>query len=145
MVFVMDRTDEEEQRETVWAVICEYGRMARIAEVCNTLQDLQEIVMGMIEIYYPFDENVCIVCNEEGKLNGMLPNRAIIDEDRNIKDIIFGPFLICGYGGGQLTDLTGEQLEKYFRMFRYPECFIREDGAVKAVPYIPAADVSRQR
>lgn len=37
------------------------------AEIGKELESYQEAVGGMIEVIYPFDDMVCIVCNEEGK------------------------------------------------------------------------------
>ena len=76
-------------------VLCEPGKVARVAEIGTELSDLQRVVGGLIEPYYPFEEQVCIVCNDEGKYNGMRPCRAIYGENREMMDIIFGPFFIC--------------------------------------------------
>ena len=65
-------------------------------EVGTSLDAMQQTVGGSIEAYYPFEEQVCIVCNDEGKINGLPLNRAIRDEDTNeIVDIIAGTFFIC--------------------------------------------------
>ena len=57
-------------------VVLEPGKEARIAEIDNSLESMQHFVGGYSEIY-PVDEEVCIVCNEEGKINGMELNRAV--------------------------------------------------------------------
>ena len=49
--------------------------MARVAEISNTLADLQKTVKGDIEQVCP-TEAVAIICNEEGKFNGMMPNKS---------------------------------------------------------------------
>ena len=51
----------EENRIRV--VYVEPGRIAREAEIGTELSDLQAAVGGFIETYYPFEEEVCIVCN----------------------------------------------------------------------------------
>lgn len=44
----------------------------------NTLEDKQKLVNGLIEYTYLRDSNdVAIVCNEEGKILGLPPNRDI--------------------------------------------------------------------
>ena len=68
----------------------------------------------MIEYtYMSNDDEVAIICNEEGKINGMNPNRDIG------YDIIFGPFLIVGETSedGEDRSLTDEQIEKYKELF----------------------------
>lgn len=80
------------KEKKIKVVLCEPGKVARVAEIGTELSDLQRVVGGLIEPYYPFEEQVCIVCNDEGKYNGMRPCRAIYGEDREMMDIIFGPF-----------------------------------------------------
>lgn len=79
-------------------------------EIDNTLEAKQKIVGGYIECaYLPNDEEVVIICNEEGKINGLKLNRDIGH------DIIAGPFLIVGddYENGDFKSLTDEQIMKY--------------------------------
>lgn len=76
------------QSPTIQVVLVEPGKLARIAEVGTTLDAMQRTVGGDIEAYYPFEEQVCIVCNEEGKINGLPLNRAIRDEIPEILRIL---------------------------------------------------------
>ena len=77
------------------------------------------------------------VCNDEGKYNGMRPCRAIYGEDREMMDIIFGPFFICDCSTPYFGSLNKEQLERYKKQFQNPEHFFRVGGEIKAVPYKP--------
>ena len=83
----------------------------------NDLKSMQRAVGGLIEMICPFeDESAILVCNEEGKLNGMEGNRRLED------DVIAGPFFIIrDDGNGGTTDLTDEQVEKYVQRFAEPE------------------------
>ena len=65
-------------------VLLEPGKMARVATIDSSLEGMQKVVGGLIEPFYPFDEPVCIICNEEGKLNSMPLNRAIYAEPEEI-------------------------------------------------------------
>lgn len=79
-------------------------------EIDNTLEEKQKLVGGYIEqAFLPKDDSVVLICNEEGKINGMKPNRDIGH------DIIFGPFLIVGndYENGGYKSLTSEQILNY--------------------------------
>ena len=58
-------------------------------EIDNKLEPLQEEVEGLIDCVY-LEEGCVAVINDEGKLNGMQPNR------RFGSDIICGPFFMCG-------------------------------------------------
>ena len=44
------------------------------ADIPDTLEAMQKVVDGYIQAVYPFEEPVALICNEEGKLNG-LPQR----------------------------------------------------------------------
>ena len=140
--------DLEEDRipEKIKVIVCEPGKMARVAEIGTGLEDLQRAVGGgLIETYYPFEEAVCIVCNDEGKYNGMRPCRAIYDSEKRIQDIVFGPFFICDGGGEDFGSLSEEQLDRYGHMFECPEHYCRVDGEIKAIPYVPTKEMEHMR
>ncbi len=107
--------------DKIRVVYVEPGMYARETEIGLDLRSLQNAVMGHIEVFYPFDEPVCIVCNDEGKLNGMPLNRAVFGDNGKIMDVIAGPFFICGVGEEDFISLTDEQTDKYLEMFRRPE------------------------
>ncbi len=98
-------------------------------QVCfeNTLKNLQGFVGGYVEAIYPFDDNVAIVCNEEGKLDGLPLNRTIYVTGYGA-DIIAGNFLVIGTGDVEddFCSLTPEQIDRYKVMFKEPEVF--KDG-----------------
>ena len=125
------------REETIRVVLLEPHQMARTIEVKNTLEDLQELVGGNIEPFYPFEEEVCIICNEEGKINGMQPNRAIYDDDHNMVEVVFGPCFICDCKGEAFASLSEDQDEKYTEMFRRPEYIFKSGGEILVVPYTP--------
>ena len=52
------------------------------------LEDLQAMVGGDIEVTYPFEDEVAIILNESGKINGLPLNRAIYTEDGDIFNTI---------------------------------------------------------
>ena len=64
------------------------------AEIGDGLESLQKAVGGLIDCAYPWREKVCIVCNDEGLINGMPMNRAV-----ERYGALAGPFFICGISG----------------------------------------------
>lgn len=133
--FEPEKTQLRDNRLKV--VLVEPGKLARITEIGTKLEDLQKTVGGFIEAYYPFEEEVCIVCNDEGKINGMDLNRAVYGENHMIMDIIAGPFFICDCSGENFGSLNDEQLKKYTEMFRYPEMFFSVNGDIRAAKFDP--------
>ena len=67
----------------------------KIVEIDGDLESMQNLVGGYIEEYMPFEDEVAIVCNDEGKINGLEPNRGIFDKEGELQDIICGSFFIC--------------------------------------------------
>lgn len=89
------------------------------------LENLQQLVDGFIEATYPFDDPVAIICNEEGKINGLPMNRALYDGSGNVCDVIAGNFLVVGLGEEDFTSLSDELMQKYEKRFHYPEDFLQ--------------------
>ena len=109
-------------------LIVEPNKKAKVTEIDNSLETLQSIVGGYIECIYPFEDNVGIIANEEGKLIGLEPNRALKDDEGNIYDIIFGTFIVAGLTEDDFGSLTDEQAEKYSAEFFLPELIFKADG-----------------
>lgn len=129
---------EEKQPEKLKVLILEPNKIARVAEIGRELEDLQQVVGGLIEpAYYLDDPNCCLVVNDEGKINGMPLNRAIYDKDGQMIDIIAGTAFICDCSTERFKSLSDEQIEKYAKQFKLPEKFYRMGDEIKAVPYQP--------
>ena len=95
-------------------LLVEPYKLPKEIEFDNTLDKLQSLVGGYIECVYLQNNNeVVLVCNDEGKINNMPLNRDIG------YDIIAGPFLILGddYENGDFKSLTEEQILKYKMRF----------------------------
>ena len=98
------------KQQVIEVLMVEPGREPRIVRLDNSLESLQTAVSigadyrGLIEIISLSDE-VCILCNEEGKLIGLEPNRRLWS------DVLCGVFYVTGQDKeGNLCSLSnGEQ------------------------------------
>ena len=90
------------------------------AEIDGSLESMQEIVGGLIQVIYPFDDPVALICNDEGKLMGLPLNRPLADCNGNIYDIIAGTFFLCAApsDSDNFKILTEEQIEKYTEYYK---------------------------
>lgn len=131
------------EEKKIKVVLLEPGKLARTAEIGTSLEDLQETVGGLIEPFYPFKEQVCTVCNEESKINGMLPNRSVKNDEGIMVDFIFGSAFICDCRGESLDSLSDEQLARYTKMFRYPEHLAKLNGQLIGIPFNPQREHER--
>ena len=119
----MNKTNLEnyaEREQYINVILCEPGKTAHVISIANRLESLQEIVGGFIEVICPFDDPVAIICNEEGKLNGMELNRTLRNFAAKTCDILVGPFLVIGLRENNFTSLPIELQKKYFTMFEHP-------------------------
>lgn len=89
----------------------EPGKTPYEKEIPNDYQSCMEEVGGLIACLNMGDGCIAVV-NDEGKCNGMEPNRRYDD------DIICGPFFICADSSeGEFASLTDKQIEKYSGQF----------------------------
>ena len=109
-----------ENEEMLRVVKVEPGKPATEAQLNNDFHSLQDAVSigaperGHIESLGLGDGTV-ILCNEEGKLIGLTPNR------RFHGDILVGVFYIVGTQGDEFRSLTDEERDKYINLFKEPE------------------------
>lgn len=94
------------------ALLIPVGEEPREVEV-EGLADLQELVGGTIDaVGWVFDDSPTLYVNDEGKVNGMLPNRAVYVTEKEdgcqkwdggtwaegeVIDILFGPIVAIGF------------------------------------------------
>lgn len=128
-------------------LLVEPNKYPKMIEIDDTLEVMQTVVGGDIEEYMPFEDEVAIICNEEGKITGMAPNRAVYEENsREMLDIICGKFFIvyAPFEAERFQSLPPDLAEKYREKFKYPERFMRVNNEIVAVPFKPVrADKER--
>ena len=116
-------------------VIVEPEKKPVVQNIDNTLTSVQQ---GDIEEYMPFEDEVAIICNDEGKLLNLPPNRALRDCNGAIYDIVAGTFFLCAASADsdRFESLTDEQAQTYMERFAMPEQFIKVNGAIVVLPYL---------
>ena len=86
------------------------GKPGEVQEIDPSLKSMQSMVgKGYIQMV-PYANDTTLVCNEEGKFNGLPANRPAWGG----ADVIFGPFFFVGPadGEGNSTSITDEQIQK---------------------------------
>ena len=137
--------DEDEQGDkTMVVLLIKPDEKPELMVIDGSLESEQKLVGGWIEMLMPFEEEVALICNEEGKINGMPFNRAVRDADGQIIDIMAGNFFICyapSYSSNFLS-LPPELILKYAKMFEHPDEIFMLGGKVFAEPIIDSHDNS---
>ena len=95
-----------------------------IQDGADHLEQMQSIVGGLIEPIYPYHEEVAIVCNEEGLINGLPFNRSVPGGYGGV----FGTFFICGLGEEDFCSLPPDLMERFKKEFRNSEILLGFDG-----------------
>lgn len=104
------------------------------------LKPLQHAVGGYIQAIYPFEEQVGLVCNEEGKMNGLPLNRAVYGQNGEMVDVIAGTFLIVGLGEEDFESLSDELAIKFSKLYELPEEFYSLGGEIFVEKVEPLPD-----
>ncbi|MCR5056026.1 MAG: DUF3846 domain-containing protein [Clostridia bacterium] len=128
---------EVKQKENVKikVLVVRPGERPFETEIDRNLESMQELVGGYIEQVCPFNDDVSLICNEEGKIYGLTPNRALRTEEGEIFDVIAGTFFIAysPSDSENFESLPDDLSKKYTEYFKYPECIVFKDGKIKAL------------
>lgn len=112
-------------------LIVEPGKRPRKADIEHTLESLQTIVDGYIEITYPWKDAVGLVCNDEGLLRQLPFNRLVAPGSG-----IFGTFFLCGLGEEDLTDLPDDMADKYLKLLYQPQILLQTADGGCVLPLV---------
>lgn len=95
--------------EKIRIVLKKVGEEPKVMNIEDTLEAKQKLVNGLIEVV-PVTDDILLICNEEGKLENLLPN-LVFDYDYIAGDCFFigDDFENAGFKG-----LTDEQIKEVF-------------------------------
>lgn len=78
---ISERFCDGDKAETISVLLIQPGKYPKTVAIEDSLEAMQALVGGDIEEYMPFDDEVAIICNEEGKISGLPLNRAVYAEE----------------------------------------------------------------
>ena len=79
--FEAEKAQDKVKDNQITVLYVQVGKQPVKVSIDNSLEAMQQLVGGYIEEYMPFKDEVAIVCNADGKLAGLRPNRAIYSEN----------------------------------------------------------------
>ena len=95
--------------EKIRIVLKKVAEKPKVMNIENTLEAKQKLVNGLIEVVQITDD-ILLICNEEGKLENLLPN-LVFDYDYIVGDCFF---VGDDYENGDFKSLTDEQVKEVF-------------------------------
>lgn len=111
-----------------------------VKEISGGLQSIQDLVGGYFQAIFPSADDAIAMClNEEGKLIPLPRNRALTDSNGNPYDCIYGTAFIAGVDGSDLCSLPEPLIEKYTKLYFWPDVFI-EDPSTGCIIVRPATE-----
>lgn len=123
----IQKTDEN-RKDGMTVLVVEPLKAPYLKTISGSLKSLQEEVGGLIDATYPFEDRVAIVLNDQGKLNGLTPNRGLYNDDGNLYDIVAGTFLVVGLAEENFCSLDEEMAAKYMEKYKIPEMMVCING-----------------
>lgn len=124
-------------------LLVEPGKVPSTTTLDGSLKSMQKAVGGPIQAVYPFEDQVALICNEEGKLLGLPLNRALFNlETGECYDVVTGTFFLCGAppDSERFESLNEEQLVRYADYFCQPEMFMKMGKQLCVLPLETADD-----
>jgi|BioPla2DNA2_1021312.scaffolds.fasta_scaffold03131_9 hypothetical protein len=130
---------EMEQMEGMDCLLIKPGEYPEAVKLETGLEALQNAVSGNIEVVYPFEDQVGLIVNEEGKINGLPLNRPLYDSEGELYDILAGNILVVGLTEDNFASLTPTQMKHYEELFHQPQTFVRLGKGILAIPIMDDA------
>lgn len=111
----------EQKQDRIKVVIVAPDQHPYTTDIENSLKKMQEIVGGYIECI-DLENNITLVCDEEGKLKNSQANRSVSSE------IIVGTFFITKTDGENFVSLSETEAETYMQKFHDIEQHTQEEA-----------------
>lgn len=129
-----NQTADENRKGGMTVLVVEPLKEAYLKIISGDLKSLQKEVGGLIDATYPFEDPVAVVLNDRGKLDGLMPNRGLYNNNGELYDIIAGTFLVTGLTEDNFCSLSKEMAEKYMEKYKVPEIMACINGQLGMLP-----------
>ena len=101
------------------AVLKKPGKNPEVVDIENTLNGIRSAVGGYFQaVVFSEEENIIMLCDEEGKLNGLDYNFSMRGKDSRIIDDVVGNVLFVSAGDEDFRELNKKQIQYLMDCFR---------------------------
>lgn len=103
---------EVEMSDKITTLVVEPEKPCQVREISG-LSEMHAVVGGYIQVIYPFQDDIALVCNDEGESLGLPLNRPLTNDLGVPYDMIYGTFFLAGVGEKDFVSLTDDQIGHY--------------------------------
>lgn len=91
----------------------------RIITIENNYQAISEIICGAADEYMPFEDDVALLCNADGKRLSLSANHTVTDTETGKTELIYGTFILVGASefDTEYHSLDDDLIDKYMGLF----------------------------
>lgn len=130
-----------EKVETIKVLVIRPGEKPVIEDIEHTLKGMQNIVGGPIQDFSTYKDDVAFICCATGKQQNFTANRARINDEGKVFDIIAGTFFVCGISETGFESIPDDLIKKYMDKYEYPDHFRwTPDGKLFCLNLRPGAE-----
>lgn len=101
---------------TVLALLLRIGQAPEIKMIDGSLDGLQQIVGGFIELI-TIEPGVVAVCNEDGRMLGLPTNRIVARTDGRCFDLVGDVVLVGVDADGAIASLSADDAQAYAALY----------------------------
>lgn len=85
----------------------------------NNYQAIGEIISGDEDEYMPFEDDVALLCNADGKRLSLSASHTVTDIETGKTEIIYGSFILVGASkfDSEYHSLNDNLIDKYMDLF----------------------------
>lgn len=91
----------------------------KIITIENNYQAISEIICGDVDEYMPFEDDVALLCNADGKRLSLSVSHTVTDTETGKTEFIYGSFILIGAGefDDEYHSLDDDLIDKYMDLF----------------------------
>lgn len=91
----------------------------KIITIENNYQAISEIICGDVDEYMPFEDDVALLCNADGKRLSLSVSHTVTDTETGKTELIYGSFIFIGAGefDDEYHSLDDDLIDKYMDLF----------------------------
>ena len=84
------------EKSLIKVLLVEPFNKPKIITIENNYQAISEIICGDVDEYMPFEDDVALICNADGKRLSLSASHIVTDTETGKTELIYGSFILVG-------------------------------------------------